>query len=230
MRAALGAVRGIDELAGVVGPQVFFDADDVRDDLARLLDDDRVADADVLAGDLLGVVQADAADRRAGDLHRLQVGRGREGAALADGDEDVVDARGRFVLLELVGDEPARRLAGGAEPLALVEAVDLEHEAVDFEVELVQPADERLAVGDGGGEVVEALRRAAWAGSPSCRPACRNSQCESRRQALGVADAVAEEPQPALGGELRVEQLDAAGGRVAGVGVELPARRPAGGR
>ena len=94
---------------------MLLDADDVRDDLARLLDDDRVADADVLAVDLVGVVQAGAADGRAGELHRFQVGDRRDGAGLADLHADVVERGGRFVLLELVGDQPARALAGGAQ-------------------------------------------------------------------------------------------------------------------
>ena len=34
------------------------------------------------------------------------------------------------------------------EPLALVEAVDLEHQAIDFEVEFVQPLDQLFAVRD----------------------------------------------------------------------------------
>ncbi len=59
-----------------LGPlaRVGLDPDDLRDDLAGLLDDDRVADPDVLALELVGVVQAGTLDGRAGQLHRLEVG------------------------------------------------------------------------------------------------------------------------------------------------------------
>ena len=63
--------------------------DDPRDDVAGLLDDDRVAFADVLARDVLGVVQRRHRDRRAGDEHRLEHGVGRVGAGPADVDGDL---------------------------------------------------------------------------------------------------------------------------------------------
>ena len=69
-------------LVAVAG--VGLDADDLGDDLAGLLDHDRVADADVLALELVGVVQAGALDGRAGQLDRLEVGDRRELARLAD--------------------------------------------------------------------------------------------------------------------------------------------------
>ena len=55
-----------------------LDADDLGDDLAGLLDHDGVADPDVLAGDLVGVVQAGPLDGRAGQRHRA---RGRPPAS-----------------------------------------------------------------------------------------------------------------------------------------------------
>src|SRR5688572_4159571 len=161
------AVRGIHELTSIVRPQMFFHAHDVRDDLAGFLDDDRVADANVFAGDFFDVVQPDAAYRRAGDLHGLEVGRRCERAAFADSDEDVVDPRRGFVLLELVGDQPARRFARSPEAIALVEAIDLEHEAVHFEIELVQPAYDRLAMIYRGGEIVEPLGEGCRGDSPA---------------------------------------------------------------
>ena len=57
---------------------MLFHADDVRDDLARLFHDHHVADADVLAFDFFGIVQAGPADRGAGQLDRLQVGHRRD--------------------------------------------------------------------------------------------------------------------------------------------------------
>ena len=66
----LGQVRREDEgdLRPVAG--LDLDPDDLRDDLAGLLDHDRVADPDVLAGDLVGVVQAGPLDGRPGQGDR----------------------------------------------------------------------------------------------------------------------------------------------------------------
>ena len=58
---------------------MFLDADDVRDDLARLFHDHHVTDADVLAFDFLGIVQAGSADRGAGQLDRFQIRDRRNG-------------------------------------------------------------------------------------------------------------------------------------------------------
>ena len=62
-----GQVVGITQGSRVGRPQAEDRRDDLRDDVAALLDDDRVALADVLARDVLGVVQRRHRDRRAGD-------------------------------------------------------------------------------------------------------------------------------------------------------------------
>ena len=119
-----------------------LDADHLGDDLAGLLDHHRVADADVLAGDLVGVVQAGPLDGRAGQAHRLQVGHRRQLARLADLDADVDDLGDGLLGLVLEGDRPARALA--ARPGARAgQVVDLDHQAVGLEIErvpLVVPA------------------------------------------------------------------------------------------
>ena len=86
---------------------MLFHPHDVRDDLARLLDDDHVADPDVFALDLVGIVQAGAADDGAGQFHRLQIGHRRDGPGLADLHADVAEPGRGLVLLELVGDRPS---------------------------------------------------------------------------------------------------------------------------
>ena len=47
------------------------------------------------------------------------------------------DLRDRLLGLVLEGDRPARALAPRAEPLALVQVVDLDHQAVGLEIERV---------------------------------------------------------------------------------------------
>ncbi len=79
---------------------MFLDANDVLNDLARLLHNDRVANPNILAGNLFDVVQSHAANRRPGYLHRLQLRRRSQRTALADRDQDIVDARRRFILFD----------------------------------------------------------------------------------------------------------------------------------
>ena len=165
---------------------VDLDADDVRNDLARLLHHHHVAHADVLALDFLGVVQARPADDRAGQFDRFQVGDGRDRAGLAHLHADGVDAGRGLVFLELVGDDPPRGLRRGPQPLPLVVAVHLEHQPVDLEIEFVQPLDEllamlggRLEAGKAGhagrdgdavvGHLLEEIHM-RWASSPSRSP------------------------------------------------------------
>ena len=136
-RAAVGTVSGEDERnLGAVATFV-LDPDDLGDDLAGLLDHHGVADADVLAGDLVGVVQRGPLDGRAGEANRLQVGDGRELAGLAHLHADVRDLGDRLLGLVLEGDRPARALAACSQPLALVQVVDLDHQAVGLEIERV---------------------------------------------------------------------------------------------
>ena len=87
--------------------------------------------------DLVGVVQAGERDRAAGDQHRLEDREGRERARLAHMHVDILHKRRRLVLLPLVGDEPARGLAGAAHAGPLGEVIHLEDDAVDLEVERV---------------------------------------------------------------------------------------------
>ena len=78
-RSAAGGAFAVDmleeiELFGVARPFLLHDSDNGGDDFAGLLDDDRVADADVLALDFLLVVERGAGDRRAGEEDGLQFG------------------------------------------------------------------------------------------------------------------------------------------------------------
>ena len=85
--------------------------DDLRDHVAGLLEDHVVADPDVLAPDLVEVVERGPGDRRAGDLRRREVGDGRQRPRPPDVGDDVLDDRLDLLRRELVGDRPARRPA-----------------------------------------------------------------------------------------------------------------------
>src|SRR5205823_1611829 len=79
---------------------------DVRDHVARALEEDGVADADVLALDLVHVVERRVADGHPAHLHRLELRHGRQHARASDGGEDVHDARRRLARLELQATAP----------------------------------------------------------------------------------------------------------------------------
>src|SRR5256884_3926577 len=70
--ATRGAARGKFEDLGAGGPLGGDDLDDVGDHLAGALDEDRVAEADVLPADLVPVVPAHGSGPDAGPLHGLE--------------------------------------------------------------------------------------------------------------------------------------------------------------
>ena len=112
-RAAVGKLVGLGALRALLR----HDADDLRDDVAGALHDHGVADAHVLARDLVLVVQRGVGDDDAADSHRLEPGDGRQRAGAADLDVDVVEHGHRLLGGELVRDRPARRARDEAEPL-----------------------------------------------------------------------------------------------------------------
>src|SRR5207253_3742281 len=113
--------------------------DDLWDDVAGALDDDVVALADLLAIDVLFVVQRRASDGDAADLDRLHDRPRIERAGAAHSDSDLEQPRHRRHRRPLVGACPAgARVQGSKSPL-LVEGVDLDHDAVDLVVELQPP-------------------------------------------------------------------------------------------
>ena len=122
--------------------------DDLGDDVAGLLEDDPVADADVLAPDLVEVVEGGPRDGRAGDLDRRQVGDRRERPGPPDVRDDVLDDGLDLLRRELVGDRPARRPADHAQPLLLVDPVDLDDDAVGLVRQVVARLAPALGEGD----------------------------------------------------------------------------------
>ena len=116
----------------VAGAKADDGPDDLRDDVAGALDDDGVADADVLAMDVVFVVERREADGGAADVHGLEDGVGVEAAGAADVDADVEELRRRLDGRELVGDGPARLASDEAKALLEGEVVDLDDDAVDF--------------------------------------------------------------------------------------------------
>ena len=96
-------------------------------------------DADVLAREVLLVVQRRELDRDAADVDRLEHGERVQVAELADVPLHLVEPRDGGRGRELPRDRPARVAADGAEAPLQLEVVDLHHDAVDLEVERAAP-------------------------------------------------------------------------------------------
>ena len=114
--------------------------DDLRDHVAGALDDHAVALADVLAVDVVLVVERRPRDGDAADLHGLEHRPGVERARAADADRDLVQRRLGGHRRPLERARPARPRVERAEHRLLLERVDLDHDPVDLVVELRAPA------------------------------------------------------------------------------------------
>ena len=84
------------------------------DHVARFMNDDGIAHTDVLAADLVDVVQRGAGDGGAGDGHRVELRHGGEHAGAANLDADLSQHGGLLFRRELERDGPARRAGGEA--------------------------------------------------------------------------------------------------------------------
>ena len=117
--------------------------DDLRNDLPRALDYYHVAFPKTLVGDVVFIVERGLLDRRSADVHRLEHRVGVDRACAPNIEPDVKQRRDRLLGGELVGDSPPRLPANVAQVLLVVEAVDLDDQAIAVVVEVVdllQPA------------------------------------------------------------------------------------------
>src|SRR5690606_2095566 len=125
-RAMVGEVKG---RARFVAGQIF---DDLRDYVARALNDDTVTRPHAEAADLVAVVKGDIRhdDSAAGD--RREPAHGGQLAGAADLDVDGLERRLRTLSRKFVRDGPSRRLGNETEPGLPVEPVNLVDDAVDI--------------------------------------------------------------------------------------------------
>ena len=199
---------------------------DLGNDLSRLLHHHGVADADILLGDIVLVVEGGEGDGGPGQAHRLQLGLGRQHPGAAHLDHDVQNAGGLALRGIFIGDGPAGELGGAAQSLPVCQVVELHHRAVHVEGTLhpgvVEAVDFRhdigmstqQAIGDDlevlGAEIVQGLRVGGEAA------------------ALGQLEVEHGDVQLPLGGDLGVQLPQRACRRVAGIGhqglaLDLPA-------
>ncbi len=115
----------------IAGPFFEHHLDHLRDDVAGALDHHPIAGAEILALDLVLIVQGRPADHDTAHRHRLQHGIGGDRAGAADIGADFQQLGDRPLGGEFMGDGPARAAADLAQALLPVEPVDLVDHAVD---------------------------------------------------------------------------------------------------
>ncbi len=215
-----GAVGGKGVGLGAFGALVQHHLDDLRDHVAGALQDHGVAHADVLARDLIGIVQGGVLDHHPAHGHRAQARHRRDRPGAADLDVDGVQHGAGPLGRELAGDGPARRAGDEAEPLLPVQPVDLVDHPVDIEGQLGAFGFHAGIGGQQARRVLDplALRRGGKAPGLQLGQGFPLGVGEGRAvQAPGIG----EEGQGASGGDGAVDLAQGAGGGVAGVGVGL---------
>ena len=160
-------------------------ADDLRNHVAGPLDDDDVALADLLAVDVLLVVERRAGDGDAADLDGLEDGPGIESAGATDPDVDLQQLRLRGHRRPLERTRPARPAVEHAEPPLLIERVDLDHDPVDLVVEL-DAARLPRAAGFGDSSTDSSRSANGFVGNPRSRSHSSISDWPAKLDALRV--------------------------------------------
>ena len=171
--------------------------DDLRDHVARAQHDHLVARADVLAGDVLLVVQRRQLHGDAADADGLEHRERVQVAELADVPHDVVQQRDLGGRRELPGDRPARVAPDDAQAPLQLDVVDLHDDAVDLEVQAAAALLPAQALRDDLVLAVELDDVAVHAEAVVAQPV-QALGVAGEAHALGLADAVAPHRQRAL--------------------------------
>ena len=213
-RALLGRLRPAQALALAALDQRCHD---LGDDVAGPGDHHLVADADVLAGEILLVVERRRAHGHPAQMRRLEHREGDEMAGPADVPDDCVEHRRRRHRRELPGDRVARLPPDDAELAPEPAVVDLDDGAVDLVVEALPLPLPPLTAGDHLGA---GLVNGDLVVDPEAALAQPGELVAVGRvvDAAAVTDPVGPDLQRALGGERRVLLADRSGGGVARVG------------
>ena len=219
-RAAERALRGHPERPGTPGMREHR-SDDLRDHVSGSLDDHGVPLANVLAVDVLLVVERRGRDGDAPDHHGLELRPRVEGAGSPDTDVDAAENGLSLIRGPLVRPRPARPLVERPEPRLLLERVDLDNDAVDLVVEPRAPLlPLRDPLGDLLGRLVTAdvgVRAEAALAEPEER-----GRVSVERKPLPVAEAVDPDRELPARGQARVLEAQRAGGGVTGIRCGAP--------
>ena len=206
------------------GARLDHRAEHGRNDLAGLFHRDVVAEANVLALDLLEIVQRGALHRRARKQHRAEFRHRRDRARASDLERHAFQRGDRLLRGIFVGDGPARRLRRCAERGPQPPRIEFHHGAVG-------------RVGEAAPRRVHLLHGVEQVGLGAAEPGLfRRGQAELLDQleelalraafhAAQLARPVEHDGQRPLRHETRIKLLERAGGGVARVGEKRLTRR-----
>ena len=221
MRAAHGALLRQHDGARTAHAFLRDHAHEFRDHVAGTTHDDRVADADVLARDLVHVVQRDVADGYAADEDGHDVRDRRERAGAADVEPDVLHHRRLFLRRKLVRDGPARRARDESEVALPVEAIDLVDDAVDVVRQRIAAGAEARVVLEAAVDAVDDRDLGTGAQAEVAQRGQHFAVPPRQRPAVDRTHAVEEQVERALRRDRGVELAQAARGGVARIGEGL---------
>ena len=212
-----GASGREDELDFGPGPAVLFHSDDVGDDLPGLFDDHPVANLQAEPIEFLSIVNAGARDGRPRDLDRSEVRHRGQRARLADLNIDRQHLRTGFVFLPLIRRDPAGRLRGIPQLIALGEQVDLHDQSIDFDIETVQVLHHRVTEFDRRVDAAAGFDVRSGGHADRSQPREILDVCRERF-ALDIPTPMSEEPHLSGTAQLRIEQLERPSCGVARIG------------
>ena len=162
-RPAFGALRRHHERLRIARTLFRHDADDFGDHVAGTAHDHGIADVDILAPDLILVVQRRVGHRDAADEHGREPRDGRDRTGAPDLDVDPEHLGRHLFRRELVRHGPARFARDEPERALRGERVDLVDDAVDVERQAAAPLGDALVerdeVGGAAGDAPIAIHR-----------------------------------------------------------------------
>ncbi len=210
------AGRGLDGFLRA-GPPARDDLDDLRDDLARPLNDHPIPCFQPQPLDLVIVMETGAGNGHAAAGHRVQFRHRRDRPGPPHGGRDRQDLRRRVVRGKLIGDGPARGFQRESQPLLLDQVIDLDHRPVDLIRQHVPAGLPLLAAAnhllDGAVD-----RRLLGDRQPQMPASLQEFPMRLEARAFHDSIGVDKKSQRTRGGDLRILLAQAPRGGVAGIG------------
>ncbi len=179
-----------------------------------------IADAYVLALDLVLIVQRGVRHHHAADADRFQPRDRRQRAGAADLYVDGVDDSDGLLRREFMRDRPARRAGDEAEPFLPVEAVDLVDDAVDLIGKVRALLPHAFVVFENVGGAAADFRGLGFSKAP-CEQFFADAVLRVGDVLFHFTECIAEEMQWALGRDFEIQLAQAARRGVARVGENL---------
>ena len=204
LAAAVRAMRGHHEGSLRAITRLQHRAEHLGDYIARLAQKDHVTNQDALAFNLVRVVQRGHCHGRAGYLDRLHHREGSDATRASHIDLDVQKASAHHLGRVLEGDGPTRCARGLPELHLQIEAVDLDHDAIDLVLDVVAM---HAVMGD---ELADARRAVVYAHAVTHRQAVRRKHLvpltlSIKHDAINRTDAMHGEVERLQAGECALE-------------------------